>query len=251
MAIAKPPDMRDKETGIVTGGRHPLHQDLVYFNDRPEDKICASWTAMQTVNRENGCLVVIPGSHRGLSGEGPTLYPHSRPNWKHVNSAYWGINEELLPAGWKDRRVWLEMEPGDTVFFHPLLVHGSGRNRSSGFRRAISTHYASTNCHSVSFVNDDQRKMFAELGRGMMLSALKSNGAKALSFGLGLLAAYVSRRYLPSFRRLGWGATGASALLVAMAIIKLLRHIPLPENLVGAYLFRNTVKSHVVVRKKE
>ena len=45
-----------------------------------------------------------------------------------------------------EKRVHLEMEPGDTVFFHPLLLHGSGRNRSSGFRRAISAHYASAEC---------------------------------------------------------------------------------------------------------
>ena len=38
------------------------------------------------------------------------------------------------------------MAPGDTLLFHPLLVHGSGRNRSDGFRRAISTHYASADC---------------------------------------------------------------------------------------------------------
>ena len=38
------------------------------------------------------------------------------------------------------------MQPGDTVFFHPLLLHGSGRNRTSGFRRAISAHYASAEC---------------------------------------------------------------------------------------------------------
>jgi len=38
------------------------------------------------------------------------------------------------------------MEPGDTVFFHPLLLHGSGRNRTEGFRRAISAHYASAAC---------------------------------------------------------------------------------------------------------
>ncbi len=37
----------------------------------------------------------------------------------------------------------LVMEAGGTVFFHPLLLHGSGRNRSSGYRRAISAHYAS------------------------------------------------------------------------------------------------------------
>lgn len=32
-------------------------------------------------------------------------------------------------------RVHLEMGPGDTVLFHPLLIHGSGRNRTNGFRK--------------------------------------------------------------------------------------------------------------------
>ena len=32
-------------------------------------------------------------------------------------------------------RVHLVMEKGDTVFFHPLLIHGSGRNKSQGFRK--------------------------------------------------------------------------------------------------------------------
>lgn len=27
------------------------------------------------------------------------------------------------------------MEKGDTVFFHPLLIHGSGINKTSGFRK--------------------------------------------------------------------------------------------------------------------
>ena len=32
------------------------------------------------------------------------------------------------------------------LFFHPLLIHGSGRNLSAGYRKAISCHYASTHC---------------------------------------------------------------------------------------------------------
>jgi len=32
-------------------------------------------------------------------------------------------------------RVHLEMEQGDTVFFHPLLIHGSGMNQTRGFRK--------------------------------------------------------------------------------------------------------------------
>lgn len=39
-------------------------------------------------------------------------------------------------------REYVEMEAGDTVFFHPCLFHGSGANRSEGFRKAISCHYA-------------------------------------------------------------------------------------------------------------
>lgn len=47
--------------------------------------------------------------------------------------------------------VWmnLEVEPGDTLFFHPLLVHGSGVNRSAGTRKAISCHYAAADCKYI------------------------------------------------------------------------------------------------------
>ena len=35
----------------------------------------------------------------------------------------------------RDARVWVEMDAGDTVFFHPILIHGSGANKSPGFRK--------------------------------------------------------------------------------------------------------------------
>jgi phytanoyl-CoA hydroxylase len=124
MLINKPPNV---------DGRHPLHQDLLYFPFRPADRIVASWTALERVTRENGCLVVVPGSHRG------ELLEHASPDWKWVNAGYFGVKDVGdAVAG----RVHLEMEPGDTVFFHPILLHGSGRNRTQGFRRAISAHYA-------------------------------------------------------------------------------------------------------------
>ena len=125
MLINKPPNV---------DGRHPLHQDLLYFPFRPADMIAASWTALEPVTRDNGCLVAIPGSHKS------ELHRHGRPDWEYVNVAYLGAvgAEDVL-----EQRVHLEMEPGDTVFFHPLLLHGSGRNRTPAYRRAISAHYAS------------------------------------------------------------------------------------------------------------
>lgn len=32
-------------------------------------------------------------------------------------------------------QVHVVMEKGDTVFFHPLLIHGSGVNKTKGFRK--------------------------------------------------------------------------------------------------------------------
>ena len=118
-------------------GRHPLHQDLRYFRLRPADGIVAAWTALFPCTRESGCLAVIPGSHRGV------LHEHGEPDWEHVNYAFYGVDNPPLNA-----RVHVEMQPGDTLFFHPLLIHGSGSNRSNQFRRAISVHYASPRCET-------------------------------------------------------------------------------------------------------
>ena len=53
---------------------------------------------------------------------------------KGVNKMYYGIQDYQPKEG---DRVHLAMEPGDTVFFHPLLIHGSGTNRSQGFRKVL------------------------------------------------------------------------------------------------------------------
>jgi phytanoyl-CoA hydroxylase len=127
MLINKPPGV---------DGRHPLHQDLLYFPFRPADSIVASWTALERVTRENGCLAIVPGSHKG------ELLPHGNMDWDFVNIAYYGA----LDVGPHPDRVHLEMNRGDTVFFHPKLLHGSGRNQSDAFRRAISSHYAAAEC---------------------------------------------------------------------------------------------------------
>jgi len=120
MLINKPPD-----SGSLTS-RHPLHQDLYYFPFRPEDRIICAWTAMEKINRDNGCLVVIPGSHKG------EFLKHSYPDWKGgVNKMYYGIQDFDFKNA---NLVHLEMDAGDTVFFHPILIHGSGTNRTTGFR---------------------------------------------------------------------------------------------------------------------
>ncbi|XP_078275575.1 phytanoyl-CoA dioxygenase, peroxisomal [Rhinoraja longicauda] len=148
MLINKPPD-----SGMKTS-RHPLHQDLHYFPFRPAQQIVCAWTAMERVHRDNGCLVVLPGTHTG------SLRPHVYPDWPGgVNKMYHGIHG-YDPS---HRRLGLEMDKGDTVFFHPLLIHGSGANGTTGFRKAISCHYASADCRYIDVKNTSQENIEEEV----------------------------------------------------------------------------------------
>ena len=117
-------------------GRHPMHQDLRYFRFRPADGVVGVWTALLPASRETGCLAVLPGSHRG------GLLTHGTPEWEYVNRGFFSVDID------REARVHVELSPGDTLLFHPLLVHGSGRNRSAQFRRAVSTHFVSAGCES-------------------------------------------------------------------------------------------------------
>lgn len=150
MYINKPPD-----TGLGTSV-HPSHQDLFYFPFRPHENVIGVWTAMEHVNMQNGCLYVLPGSHK--AGE---LLEHTYPKDKVVNRGYLGIH--TLTKEDEDQFVYLEMEPGDTIFFSTLLIHGSGLNLSASTRKACSTHYASAHCDVIDVTGTLQEEFAEEM----------------------------------------------------------------------------------------
>ena len=80
-------------------------------------------------------------------------------------------------------RAHLEMQTGDTVFFHPLLIHGSGMNRTEGFRKAISCHYASSHCQYIDVGQDD---LLAREVNEIVKKRIGSEAAANISFQVGL-----------------------------------------------------------------
>ena len=115
---------------------------------------------MDRCTKDNGCLFVYPGSHK------KALEPHEKPENGTVNAGFVGIqglgDEEKTLSGDLPELVWLEMEKGDTVFFHPILYHGSGRNTTTGYRKAISGHFASVNCEYFDTMLDPVQRVRAE-----------------------------------------------------------------------------------------
>ena len=112
---------------------------------------------MEKVTRENGCLQVIPGTHKGK------LLKHGYPKCDDVvNAIYHGIQDH---PEFDEKLVYLEMDAGDTVFFHPLLIHGSGSNLTNGYRKAISCHFSTCDSYYIDVDGTTQEHVKDEVMR--------------------------------------------------------------------------------------
>jgi ectoine hydroxylase-related dioxygenase (phytanoyl-CoA dioxygenase family) len=93
------------------------------------------WVALDPATPDNGCLRVVPGSHR------LPLHPLV-PN-EEVPSLF-GV--ELDPALVDEAAAEdVVLAAGDVSVHHPNLVHGSGPNRSARPRRALAVRYRCRN----------------------------------------------------------------------------------------------------------
>lgn len=107
------------------------HQDEHYIPSR-DRSVTSTWIAIDRATAENGCLRVIPGSHRrGI------LWPHG----PHDDPRYDPVGEAHHHPYSESDAVTLEAEPGDLLVFNGYLLHRSGRNQAShGYRRSLAFH---------------------------------------------------------------------------------------------------------------
>ena len=102
--------------------------------------------------------------------------------------------------------IHLPMEKGDTVFFHPLLWHGSGRNRTPSSRKAISCHFAGGECQYIDVEGTLQEEIQDEV-REMLGSRMVSRGFDMSKQGFKL------RHMIQDRIKVVQGADGLKALL--------------------------------------
>ncbi len=115
----------------------PWHQDGQYWPIRPLGT-CTVWIALDPSTVENGCLRVIPGSHRGK-----ILHPHLTENRADV------VLTQRAADGTFDERtaVDIELEPGQMSLHDVYMIHGSAPNRSSKRRAGVAIRYMPATSH--------------------------------------------------------------------------------------------------------
>ena len=110
------------------------HQDEAFIPTR-DRSLTAAWMALEDATLENGCLWVIPGSHRP-----GVIYPFR----DHNDDRYDCASEAYDFPYTEEDGVMVPVRAGSVVFFNGYLLHRSLPNYSqSGFRRALVNHYMS------------------------------------------------------------------------------------------------------------
>ncbi|HTF31469.1 MAG TPA: phytanoyl-CoA dioxygenase family protein [Flavitalea sp.] len=110
------------------GGAWEWHQDYGYWyrDGFLYPDMLSVLTALTPATKQNGCLQVITGSHKigrtehGFAGE-------------QVGADIERVDE----ARKRMELVYVEMEPGDSLFFHCNLLHRSDSNRSDFARMSL------------------------------------------------------------------------------------------------------------------
>ena len=108
----------------------PWHQDASYWPMEPRINLTA-WIALGPTFAENGCLRLIPGSHKAwLDDDYRTLDEKS------------AFSRGLAPDQVDESRaIDVEMSPGEVVFFSEATLHGSNANVSDVPRVAYSLRF--------------------------------------------------------------------------------------------------------------
>ena len=127
MVYFKPPGSRGQA----------LHQDNFYLRAQPGTCV-AAWLALDGADEDNGCLLVVPGSHR---------WPILCTEAADTRESFTDVTVPLPPG---ERAIPVRMDPGDVLFFNGSLVHGSLPNRTEDrFRRALIGHYIQAEARQV------------------------------------------------------------------------------------------------------
>ncbi|QYX75540.1 phytanoyl-CoA dioxygenase family protein [Streptomyces akebiae] len=114
-----------------------LHQDNFYLRVEPGTCV-AAWIACDVIDRDNGGLEVVPGTHRM-----DLFCPEVADSEVSFAREYVAPPPGLTP-------VPVDMAPGDVLFFNGSLVHGSQPNRTTDrFRRSFIGHYVGRSAERI------------------------------------------------------------------------------------------------------
>ena len=115
----------------LEGYETPWHQDGHYWPIRPL-ATCTVWLALEDSKVDNGCLRVVPGSHRAKQ-----LHDHL-----HEDRVDLTLQQRLAPGTFDEAEAAdVELEAGEMSLHDVYMIHGARPNTSSRRRTGVALRY--------------------------------------------------------------------------------------------------------------
>jgi ectoine hydroxylase-related dioxygenase (phytanoyl-CoA dioxygenase family) len=114
-----------------TGRATPWHEDSAFWEGRVSnyDNIVTVWLALDRSTRENGCMRVIPGTHRNGFSRYVDVDTQQNMFGRQIESV-----EE-------SEAVYFELEPGECSLHDSRIIHGAPANMSPSRRCGYTMRY--------------------------------------------------------------------------------------------------------------
>lgn len=126
------------------------HQDGAYWGLHPP-KVTTAWVALSDSVPENGCMQVLPGTHK-------SVFPQ-RDTYAKYNALTRG--QEISVAVNEGEAVNMALRPGEMSLHHIGIAHGSKANTSDTPRIGIAIRYI-----APEVVQDGSQRQIVHLVRG-------------------------------------------------------------------------------------
>jgi ectoine hydroxylase-related dioxygenase (phytanoyl-CoA dioxygenase family) len=126
------------------------HQDGAYWGLRPP-KVTTAWVAVGPSNAENGCMQVMPGTHKQTFPQTDTYAPDNALS----------RGQEIAVQVDESKAVNIELRPGEMSLHHIGIAHGSKANHSDYPRIGLAVRYIAAEVEQ-----DGMEKQIAQLVRG-------------------------------------------------------------------------------------
>lgn len=130
------------------GGGFPAHQDAPAFVQFGQSSHMTAMFTIDPTTNENGCLEVVPGSHKNNYERGIL------PQETHDGS---------ISLDWCAQHEWVPVycKPGSVLIFGAYLAHRSGDNKTNKSRRAVYlTYNAASEGDFRDHYYEEKRKLF-------------------------------------------------------------------------------------------
>jgi ectoine hydroxylase-related dioxygenase (phytanoyl-CoA dioxygenase family) len=170
------------------GGAWEWHQDYGYWYKNQflfPDQLVSVMLALSEANRNNGCLQVIRGSHalgrvnHGFAGEqvgaDRVMVDHALKTLEHV---------------------YVELEPGDALFFHSNLLHRSEANLSDRPRWSLICCYNSLSNPAYNDESTSWKEPVVKVPDNALIQAAITGASEKADF--------LKKEMDPALKQTGW-----------------------------------------------